>query len=239
MGVAIHLVDASNWSERAVPALRQAGFVTLRVATREAAEALILRRPPDHIIAVDAAPKLDALEAVRWLTAATSAPVTVVIRGEDERRALSCFAAGADDVVPADCPLRVLIARLRAVLRRVGAPAGEGVGPVAIGEIRVEPDSHQALVRGRPVHLTPLEFALLHVLMRDPGVVYTREDLLDAVWGARDMAVERTIDAHVWKLRRKIAAQGGQPAHIVSVPHFGYRFRRPDEALQMQPALAG
>ncbi|HLZ69824.1 MAG TPA: response regulator transcription factor [Dehalococcoidia bacterium] len=239
MGVAIHIVDASGWSERAVPALRQAGFVTLRVDTRDAAERLIRRRPPDHIIAVDAAPRLDALEATHWLMAATTAPITVVIRGDDERRALGCFAAGADDVVSADCPPRVLIARLRAVLRRVGAPAGDGVGPVAIGEIRVEPESHQALVRGRPVHLTPLEFALLHALMRDPGVVYTREDLLDAVWGARDMAVERTIDAHVWKLRRKIASHGGQPEHIVSVPHFGYRFRRPDEALQALPALAG
>ncbi|HEY7296121.1 MAG TPA: response regulator transcription factor [Dehalococcoidia bacterium] len=239
MGVAIHIIDPSSWSDRAVPLLRQAGFVTLHVDTRDAAERLIRRRPPDHVIAVDATPRLDAVEATRWLTAATSAPITVVIRGEDERRALSCFGAGADDVVPEDCPMRVLIARLRAVLRRVGAPAGEDIGPVAIGEIRVEPDSHQALVRGRPVHLTPLEFALLHALMRDPGVVYTREDLLDAVWGARDMAVERTIDAHVWKLRRKIASQGGHPDHIVSVPHFGYRFRRPDEAIAAQPALAG
>lgn len=239
MGAAICLVDASNWSERAVPTLRQAGFVTLRVDTREAAERLVRRRPPDLVIAVDTPPALDALDATRWLLEANTSPVTVIIRGTDERRALGCFAAGADDVVPDDCASRVLVARVRAVLRRVGAPICDGAGPVAIGEIRVEPESHRALVRGRPVHLTPLEFALLHALMRDPGVVYTREDLLDAVWGARDMAVERTIDAHVWKLRRKIASHGGHPEHIVSVPHFGYRFRRPDEAQALQAALAG
>ncbi|MHB8577551.1 MAG: winged helix-turn-helix domain-containing protein, partial [Dehalococcoidia bacterium] len=129
------------------------------------------------------------------------------------------------------------VARVRAQLRRAGGLPERAQRQISIGDVTVEEELHRVLVRNRQVHLTPLEFSLLYTLMRDPGVVYSREDLLDSVWGSRDVAVERTIDAHIWKLRRKIEAQGGAPRHILCVPRLGYRFRRPDRDLA-QPALA-
>lgn len=239
MAGAILIIDSTSWSEATAPGLREAGFVALRATDSEAAERLARRRPPDQIVIVDRPPRLDALETLHRLRAETGVPVTVVVEGDDEQRCLAAFAAGADDVAPRDCALRVLVARLRAVLRRVGAPGCERPTAIAIGEIRIEPADQRVLVRGRSMHLTPLEYALLRTLMYDPGVVYTREDLLDSVWGSPTGVVERTIDAHVWKLRRKIEAHGGRPEHIVSVPQFGYRFHRPDEVGREAHALAG
>lgn len=234
----VHIIDATSCSEGIAFALRNAGFVVLRVRDRAAAGRLLLRRPPDHVVVVDAVP-LDGMELLGWLQERTSAPVTIVADQEDEERLLEAFAEGADDVIDYDCHPNVYVARVHALLRRLGCDAEDAERCIGIGDVWIEPASRQVLVRGRQVHLTPLEYELLATLMRDPGVVYTREDLLDSIWGSRDIAVERTIDAHVWKLRRKIEPAPDRPQHILSVPHVGYRFRRPGHDEVADRALAG
>jgi len=157
--------------------------------------------------------------------------LAVVTSQADEPRFLAGFAAGASDVVPSDCAPDVFVARLRAVFRRVGDLPAEPDRAIEIGEVRAEPRTERVFVRGSAVHLTRLEFALLVTLMRDAGVVYSRKDLLDSVWGTRDVALERTVDAHIWKVRRKLAMNAASPAYIVSVPRLGYRFRRTEECV--------
>jgi two-component system response regulator MtrA len=234
----IHIIDATSCSDGIAFALRNAGFVVLRVRDRVAAGRLLLRRPPDHVIVVDAAP-LDGVELLAWLQERTSAPVTVIVDQGDEERILEAFAGGADDAVDYDCHPGVYVARVRSFLRRLGCEMEEAERCIGIGDVWIEWESRMVQVRGRQVHLTPLEYELLATLMRDPGVVYTREDLLDSIWGSRDVAVERTIDAHVWKLRRKIEPAPDRPQHILSVPHVGYRFRRPGHDDVADRALAG
>ena len=229
MAGAVCIIDSMDWSGSVTAALREVGLVVLRVQDEDSAGRLLRRRPPDHVVVVDDRPNMDALELLPWLSEHASAPVTVITEAIDENRVLECFATGADDVVSRDCRPAVFVARVRALLRRTcDAPEGSN-GRISIGDVAVEENGRTALVRGRPVHLTPLEFALLYTLMHDPGVVYSREDLLDSVWGSRALAEQRTIDAHIWKLRRKIEPDAGRPHHIISVPGLGYRFRRPDE----------
>lgn len=234
----VHIIDATTCSEPLAFALRDAGFVVLRVRDRAAAGRLLLRRPPDLVIVVDAVP-LDGLELLGWLQERTPAPISLIADQENEDRLLAAFADGADDVVDYDCHPNVTVARVRTLLRRSGSVVEDRGGCIGIGDVWLEPASRTVLVRSRQIHLTPIEYELLVTLMRDPGVVYSREDLLDSIWGSRDMAVERTIDAHVWKLRRKIEPAPDHPQHILSVPHVGYRFRRPDHDELADRALAG
>lgn len=239
MAGTVYILDQTNWSDGIVDRLRAGGLMALRVRDQDEAERLIRRRPPDQVIVVESQPGLDALAMLSWLRGFTEALIAIVPDGSDDGRILAGFDAGADDVVPPDCDPAVLVARIRSLLRRVGWLPPETGPRITIGDVTVDTGMHRVLVRQRPVHLTPLEFALLHTLMRDPGVVYSREDLLDFVWGSRDLAVERTIDAHIWKLRRKIEPNAGHPSHIVSVPRLGYRFRRPDERRSFAQAIAG
>jgi DNA-binding response OmpR family regulator len=242
MSGTVYFLDPSNWSAGAAARLREAGFVVRRVPDRGQAERLMRRRPPDHVVVVVSPDEREPAALVEDLigsAGSAEASLTLVQDLDDEELLYAAFAAGADDVVPPDCSPELLVARIRAVLRRTGALPEAEPRPVSIGAVTLDPQHRRVSAGGRQVHLTPLEFALLHTLMRDPGVVYSREDLLDAIWAGRDIAVERTIDAHVWKLRRKIEPDAAHPCYIRSVPGLGYRFVRPDAVTAGRvPAMA-
>jgi DNA-binding response OmpR family regulator len=237
MAGTVQFVDESAWSETIARAMREAGFVVLRASGAEGSERLLRRRLPDLVFVVESG-RVDALRTTRWLRQMCSASLTIVMPAATEERLLAAFTAGADDVVPPDIAPPVLVARSRSLLRRLGVDAPPAGTAIAIGDVTLDPARQRVLIRDRAVHFSPLEYALLLTLMRDPGVVYSREDLLDAVWGSREIGVERTVDAHVWKLRRKIERHGGCPEHIESVRHLGYRFRRPSELEFSQSATA-
>jgi DNA-binding response OmpR family regulator len=224
----IFVVDPAGWGASAVSELRGAGFVVMSVSGRVQAERLMRRRPPDHVILVDSPRCRDAAASVQEMMDVVGTELTLVADGRDPERMLEALEAGATDVVPLDCPPHLLLARVRAILRRTGGLPVDIDAPITNGELTLYPDERRVCVRGREIRLTPIECALLHTLMRDPGVVYAREDLLDAIWGTRGPALERTIDAHIWKLRRKIEPEAGHPRYIFSVQGLGYRFRRPE-----------
>jgi len=236
----LHIIDATSWSDSIAAELRAAAFVVLRVTECDAAQRLLHRRPPDHVSVVDGA-GVDAIGAAIRLGEGFGVPITIVTDARNEERFLAGFAAGAADVVSPDCTPALFIARIRSLLRRCSGPPvhTEADRRISVGDVTIDPELRQVSVRGRDVHLTPIEFSMLHALMRDAGVVYSRTDLLDSVWGSTGLALERTIDAHIWKLRRKIAAAAGDPGQIVSVPRFGYRFLRSSNPLAVQHALAG
>jgi two-component system alkaline phosphatase synthesis response regulator PhoP len=226
----VYFIDPVGWSRDAATELRGAGFVVLSVPERDAATRLIRRRPPDHLVLVDPHGSADTPAFVQDLVESAGSPVTVVADGENEEQLLGTLEAGAADVVPLDCRPNLLLARIRAVLRRTGGLPPRADEPITLDDVTLGPGERCVRTRGGEVHLTPIETAVLHLLMQDAGVVYTRGDLLDAIWGSRDQALERTIDAHIWKLRRKIEPQAGQPQYIYSVQGLGYRFRRPEAA---------
>jgi DNA-binding response OmpR family regulator len=130
---------------------------------------------------------------------------------------------GADDYLVKPFSPRELVARVRALLRRTGERRSEAVVRLDGGRLCLDPERHQAVVEGRPVELTPSEFKLLLALARSPGRVFSRFELINRVQGHDYDGYERTIDAHVKNLRRKIESDAGRPRYVQTVHGVGYR----------------
>jgi DNA-binding response OmpR family regulator len=130
---------------------------------------------------------------------------------------------GADDYVVKPFSPRELVARIRAVLRRTESRGSEVAEVRQAGDLSIDVQKMRTTVGGRPVELTPTEFHLLAALMREPGRVFTRSQLLDALHGVAFESYERAIDAHIKNIRRKIEPEPGQPRYIQTVHGVGYR----------------
>jgi DNA-binding response OmpR family regulator len=147
--------------------------------------------------------------------------VMVTARGEEADR-VAGLELGADDYVVKPFSPRELVARIRAVLRRADVHRAAAEVREA-GDLRIDVDKMRATVAGRPVDLTPTEFQLLTAMMRQPGRVFTRSQLLDAVHGVAFDSYERAIDAHIKNLRKKLEVSPAQPRYILTVHGVGYR----------------
>jgi phosphate regulon transcriptional regulator PhoB len=181
-------------------------------------------RPPDLVLLDLMLPGLSGLEVCRRLRAepaSAAVPIIILTAKADEVDRVLGLELGADDYVVKPFSPKELVARARAVLRRVQAPVE--ARPLAAGGVVLDPARHAVTLDGRPLALTPREFALLHALMAAAGRVLSREHLLDRVWGyARADEIEsRTVDVHVRRLRAKL---GGEGRRIATVKSVGYRF---------------
>ena len=186
--------------------LRRDGFGVQVEADGAAALDAVGRLHPVAVVLDIGLPGLDGVEVCRRLRAADDwTPVLFMTARDDEVDRIVGLELGADDYVTKPFSLRELVARVRAVLRRAdGVPTREEV--LAMGVVRVEVDRRRVQVEGRDVALTATEFALLAHLMRAPARVFTREQLLGAVWGYAAAAGTRTVDVHVAQLRGKLGA---------------------------------
>ena len=157
----------------------------------------------------------DAFRArVRMLTART-----------EEADKVAGFAVGADDYLTKPFSLRELTVRVRAILRRVDRIASTpSSDPIELAGLSIEPSRRKVTLDGQEVQLTPLEFEILLAMARDPGVVFTREQLMDRVWGYRDYAGGRVVDSHVARIRRKLGEDGAEPRFVRTVHGVGYAF---------------
>ncbi len=179
-------------------------------------------------------PGLEGLEVCRRLRAESrQVPILILTARSDEVDRVVGLEIGADDYLTKPFSVRELVARVRAVLRRVdaGAPeAGAGSGPVVRGALRIDPAGREVEVDGRPVDLTAKEFDLLLHFARHPGRVFTRAQLLDSVWDYGHTGYEHTVNTHINRLRRKIEPDPSEPTYVATVWGVGYKFAGDDGA---------
>ncbi|HEX6332279.1 MAG TPA: response regulator transcription factor [Actinomycetota bacterium] len=184
------------------------------------------RERPDLVVLDLMLPGMDGLEVCRELQRERWVPVLMLTARTEESDKVAGFAVGADDYLTKPFSLRELAVRVRAILRRmerIGQSAS--MEPVARGGLEIDPARRRLTVDGAEVQLTPLEFDILLSLAREPGVVFTREQLMDRVWGYRDYAGGRVVDSHVARIRRKLGEDGVEPRFVRTVHGVGYAFR--------------
>jgi len=195
--------------------------------------AAVEKQVPDLVILDWMLPDLDGLAVCRRLRQDHVMPILMLTaRGEEIDRVLG-LEVGADDYVTKPFSMRELLARVRALLRRVELetrrqqPAEPGQAPsVVVGPLRVDPDSHTAVLNGETLKLTPKEFQLLHLFVSNPGRAFSREFLLERIWETRFEGYDRAVDTHITRLRRKLGPLGDS---ITTVWGVGYRFNRPPQ----------
>ncbi len=203
--------------------LERAGFSVDTTVDGDSALARIRSAPPDVVVLDLGLPGRDGIDTLRELRRISQIPVVIVTARGDETDRITGLELGADDYVVKPFSPRELVARVRAVLRRTERPVVDA-DQIRVRELTMDVPRMRASISGRPVELTPTEFQLLVALARQPGRVYTRNQLLDAVHGVAFESYERAIDAHIKNLRRKIEAQPAEPEYILTVYGVGYRF---------------
>jgi DNA-binding response OmpR family regulator len=199
-----------------------------RVSTAyDGLQALELARQarPDLVVLDLMLPGMDGLDICRILRdEGNKVPVIMLTARTTEADKLIGLDLGADDYVTKPFSPRELLARVRAVLRRVGEEKGEGPSEAHFGDLLVDFVGHEVRLRGQLVQLTPTEFKLLEVLIREPERAFSRLELLDRVFGYDFEGFERTIDVHVMNLRSKIEPDRKAPTYIKTVYGVGYKF---------------
>ena len=204
--------------------LEDAGFEVLVAGDGEVALASARRSRPDLVVLDLGLPGRDGLDVARTLRQTSSVPIVMLTaRGEEIDRVVG-LELGADDYVVKPFSPKELVARVRAVLRRTDAARAGGSEVLRVADVEVDVPRMRVSVGGRPVELTSTEFQLLAVLVREPGRVFTRSQLLDAVHGVAFDSYERAVDAHVKNIRRKLEPTPGRPRYLLTVHGVGYRF---------------
>ena len=207
---------------------REGYRVVVAADGRQALE-LAEREQPDAVILDVMLPGLDGFDVCRALRRDSTVPILMLTAKDEEVYKLVGLELGADDYLTKPFSVRELLARVKAMLRRVEMlqPAGPrpGARVLQVDDLRVNLDEHRADRAGRLLQLRPKEFDLLVFLMQHPGRVFTREQLLSQVWGYEFAGDGRTVDVHVRWLREKIETDPSRPVLIETVRGVGYRFR--------------
>jgi DNA-binding response OmpR family regulator len=186
-------------------------------------EALRLAREahPDLIVLDLMLPGMDGLEVCRTLRDESDVPVILLTAKTTDQDKINGLSSGADDYVTKPFSPRELAARVRAVLRRL--PGERGPSEIRHSELTVNFRKHEASLGSRSLNLTPVEFRLLGVMVKEPGRVFTREQLIDTALGYDFEGFNRTIDVHILNLRRKLGSDQSQPEYIKTVYGAGYK----------------
>jgi DNA-binding response OmpR family regulator len=227
----ILVVDDEQAIAEAVRArLQSEGFRVVVAGDGPEAIGLCEQVRPDLVVLDLMLPGMDGLEVCRQIQRDRWVPVLMLTARTEEADKVAGFAVGADDYLTKPFSLRELVVRVRAILRRmerIGAiPADE---PIDRAGLAIDQARRTVAVDGTDIQLTPLEFEILLTLARTPGVVFTREQLMDKVWGYRDYAGGRVVDSHVARIRRKLDEDGAEPRFIRTVHGVGYAFRESAE----------
>jgi DNA-binding response OmpR family regulator len=209
--------------------MERAGFEAHRAFDGPTALRLAERHRPDLVVLDLMLPGIDGIEVMRRLRERPGDPIAVILltaRGEESDR-LAGLRHGADDYVVKPFSPAELVARVEAVLRRVSAPAGEGEGepPIEHGPLRVEPATRTVRLDGEELPLTQREFDLLAYLAARPGRVFSRDQLMEAVWEYPFFTDTSTVTVHIRRLRAKLGDDPSAPRFIETVWGVGYRLK--------------
>jgi two-component system, OmpR family, alkaline phosphatase synthesis response regulator PhoP len=206
--------------------LEKEGFKVNYATDGTVALAEARRDPPDLVILDLMLPGLDGLEVCRQLRRNerfVRTPVLILSARSEEADRIVGLELGADDYVTKPFSTREVIARVRALLRR-NEPAAPPRLRIHRGDIVIDPTAHSVYVAGRSVELSALEFRLLHYLASHPGMVFSRDQLLDSVWGNDRTVTPRSVDVYIRRIREKVEPKPQEPAYVQTIHGVGYRF---------------
>ena len=220
--------DDPHTAELVAMYLTRDGFEAKTAPDGEKALEMAASHPPDFVILDLMIPKIDGWEVFRRLRRQSDVPVIMLTARGEEIDRVSGLTMGADDYVSKPFSPRELVARVRAVLRRTAEKEGNRKAVFSHGPLSLDPDQRRVRVHGNPIHLTRHEYVLLETLMRTPGRIFTRDELLEKLYPAGEgIVVDRVVDVHVGKLRQKIEQDPSNPRYILTARGLGYRFADP------------
>ncbi len=206
--------------------LKRAGFQVQIAHDGKQAMAILEKQIPDFVIMDIMLPEIDGISLTRWLRDRSDVPIIMVTARREEVDRIAGLEMGADDYVVKPFSPQELVSRVRAVLRRTGRDQAEAESERALSfdSISIDPLTRGVSVRGADVELTAKEFDMLYLLARHPKQVFTRDQLLERVWGGAEYIDPGTVTVHVRRLREKIESDPSKPKHLLTVWGVGYKF---------------
>jgi len=206
--------------------LKRAGYDVQTVSDGKQAMSLLERQIPDFVILDLMLPEVDGLSLTRWLRDRSNVPIIMLTARREEIDRIAGLEMGADDYVVKPFSPQELVSRVRAVMRRLGREQDEVANERALSfeNLVIDPKSRVVTVNENPVELTAKEFDMLYLLARHPKQVFTREQLLERVWGGAQYIDPGTVTVHVRRLREKIENDPSKPVRLLTVWGVGYKF---------------
>jgi DNA-binding response OmpR family regulator len=206
--------------------LKRAGYLVQIAADGKQAMTIFEKQIPDLVILDLMLPEVDGLALTRWLRGRSDVPIIIVTARREEVDRIAGLEMGADDYVVKPFSPQELVSRVRAVLRRSGREQAEveSERAVSFDGLSIDPRSRVVIVRELEVELTAKEFDVLYLLARHPKQVFTRDQLLERVWGGAEYIDPGTVTVHVRRLREKMESDPSKPKHLLTVWGVGYKF---------------
>lgn len=204
--------------------LKRAGYQVEVFADGRTAQQALSQHPPDLVVLDVMLPGVDGFALTRYLRDRSDVPLILLTARREESDRIAGLELGADDYVVKPFSPQELVSRVRAVLRRARGGQNSGGAPLAFPDLTIDPQTRLVSVHGQELTLTAKEFDMLYHLARHPRQVFTRDQLLEAVWGISEYIDPGTITVHIRRLREKIEADAANPVHLVTVWGVGYKF---------------
>ena len=204
--------------------LKKEGYSVLTANDAEQCLEIARRENPALVVLDVMLPSASGFDVCRMLRKHSDVPIIMLTARAEETDRVVGLELGADDYVTKPFNMRELVARVKSVLRRTNGQETKAENAVVVGDITIDPSRHVAKVGLRELVLSPKEFDLIHFLVSHPGHVFTRQTLLDRVWGSESYVEERTVDVHIRWLREKIELTPSQPCRLLTIRGVGYKF---------------
>ncbi|MFN2198284.1 MAG: response regulator [Anaerolineales bacterium] len=228
----ILIVDDDDLMRRSLAlSMDQAGYKASNAANAEDALMMARREPPDLVLLDIGLPGMDGLDALRRFKDELGIPVIFMTARRRNLDEILGLELGADDYITKPFDVDVLLAHVKATLRRSESvePKIDTTRPIILGDLKIDPGAHTVEIAGEPIELRPREFALLHTLALQPGMVVSVDDLLASIWGAEYIGEPQVVYVHIRWLRKKIEENPDDPKRILTVHGVGYKLDVPEE----------
>lgn len=204
--------------------LSRAGYTVQTAADGLKGQQMLEKHIPDLVVLDLMLPGIDGYTLTRWLRDRSDVPIIMLTSRREEMDRIAGLEMGADDYMVKPFSPQELVSRVRAVLRRGGGDKNvDGERPLMLGNLNIDPRSRSVLVSGQAIDLTVKEFDMLYLLARNPRQVFSRDQLLERVWGMSEYIDPGTVTVHVRRLREKIEADPSHPSRLLTVWGVGYK----------------